>query len=48
MPPLRGWPSTPQPLSPSLRHTLRALAPAHLPPFKGSMLRGAFGHALRR
>lgn len=31
-----------------LRHTLRALAPAHLPPFKGSMLRGAFGHALRR
>jgi hypothetical protein len=31
-----------------LRHTLRALAPARLPPFKGSMLRGAFGHALRR
>ncbi|MBW8874824.1 MAG: CRISPR system precrRNA processing endoribonuclease RAMP protein Cas6 [Acidobacteria bacterium] len=31
-----------------LRHTLRATAPAFLPPFKGSMLRGAFGHALRR
>ncbi|HEY4593345.1 MAG TPA: hypothetical protein VIJ61_13105, partial [Thermoanaerobaculia bacterium] len=31
-----------------LRHTLRATAPAILPPYKGSMLRGAFGHALRR
>jgi CRISPR-associated endoribonuclease Cas6 len=31
-----------------LRHTLRALAPARLPPYKGSLLRGAFGHALRR
>lgn len=28
--------------------TLRALAPACLPAFKGSTLRGAFGHALRR
>lgn len=31
-----------------LRCTLRAAAPAVLPPFKGSLLRGAFGHALRR
>ncbi|HEX9944261.1 MAG TPA: hypothetical protein VGG03_19800, partial [Thermoanaerobaculia bacterium] len=31
-----------------LTHVLRALAPARLPAFKGSMLRGAFGHALRR
>jgi hypothetical protein len=31
-----------------LRCTLRALAPAVLPPFQGSLLRGAFGHALRR
>ncbi|HEV7506313.1 MAG TPA: CRISPR system precrRNA processing endoribonuclease RAMP protein Cas6 [Thermoanaerobaculia bacterium] len=31
-----------------LRHTLRATAPALLPPYKGSLLRGAFGHALRR
>lgn len=31
-----------------LRCTLRALAPAHLPAYKGSLLRGAFGHALRR
>jgi hypothetical protein len=31
-----------------LRATLRAREPADLPPFKGSMLRGAFGHALRR
>jgi hypothetical protein len=31
-----------------LAFTLRAQAPARLPPFKGSMLRGAFGHALRR
>lgn len=30
------------------RITLRALAPARLPPYQGSMLRGAFGHALRR
>ncbi|HET9677541.1 MAG TPA: hypothetical protein VFP21_08575, partial [Solirubrobacterales bacterium] len=31
-----------------LTFTLRALAPARLPAFQGSMLRGAFGHALRR
>jgi hypothetical protein len=31
-----------------LRHTLRATASSILPPYKGSMLRGAFGHALRR
>jgi hypothetical protein len=31
-----------------LTFTLRAQAPARLPAFKGSMLRGAFGHALRR
>lgn len=31
-----------------LRITLRALAPARLVPFQGSMLRGAFGHALKR
>lgn len=31
-----------------LRATFRAAAPAHLPAFKGSMLRGAFGHALRK
>jgi hypothetical protein len=31
-----------------LRATLRAEEPARLPPFQGSMLRGAFGHALRR
>jgi len=31
-----------------LRCTLRALEPAHLPPYHGSLLRGAFGHALRR
>ncbi|MGH9361467.1 MAG: hypothetical protein ACRD2T_06075, partial [Thermoanaerobaculia bacterium] len=31
-----------------LRCTLRALESAHLPPYHGSMLRGAFGHALRR
>jgi hypothetical protein len=30
-----------------LRFTLRAEAPAFLPPFHGSLLRGAFGHALR-
>jgi hypothetical protein len=31
-----------------LRITLRALAPARLPSYKGSLLRGAFGHTLRR
>jgi hypothetical protein len=31
-----------------LRHILRATTRAHLPPFKGSLLRGAFGHALRK
>jgi hypothetical protein len=31
-----------------LRFTLRAVDRARLPPFKGSLLRGAFGHALRR
>lgn len=31
-----------------LRATLEAEQPASLPPFQGSMLRGAFGHALRR
>jgi len=31
-----------------LRASFRAGAPAHLPAFKGSTLRGAFGHALRR
>jgi hypothetical protein len=31
-----------------LRFTLRAAEPSTLPPFKGSLLRGAFGHALRR
>ncbi len=31
-----------------LRLALQAQAPARLPPYKGSMLRGAFGHALRR
>ncbi|NJL29934.1 MAG: hypothetical protein HC897_19580 [Thermoanaerobaculia bacterium] len=31
-----------------LRATLTARAPAHLPAYKGSLLRGAFGHALRR
>jgi hypothetical protein len=31
-----------------LRPTLVCREPAHLPPYKGSMLRGAFGHALRR
>ncbi len=43
-------PPYPLPAIPYLRlHlTLRALAPAHLPPYLGSMLRGAFGHALRR
>jgi hypothetical protein len=40
----------PLPAIPYLRLavTLQAQAPAHLPPYKGSMLRGAFGHALRR
>ncbi len=31
-----------------LRIALRALEPARLPPFLGSLLRGTFGHALRR
>ena len=31
-----------------LRVTLRAEEPAELPPYQGSMLRGAFGHALRK
>ena len=31
-----------------LRCTLRAQEAAQLPPFKGSLLRGAFGHSLRR
>lgn len=31
-----------------LRMTLEAVEEAFLPPFQGSMLRGAFGHALRR
>ncbi len=31
-----------------LRITLRALEPAQLPPFLGSLLRGAFGHSFRR
>jgi CRISPR-associated endoribonuclease Cas6 len=31
-----------------LRMTLLAKAPARLPAYKGSLLRGAFGHALRR
>jgi hypothetical protein len=31
-----------------LRLTLHAQIHAHLPPYKGSLLRGAFGHALRR
>ena len=31
-----------------LRLTLRAEQPATLPPYQGSMLRGAFGHALRK
>jgi hypothetical protein len=31
-----------------LAFTLRAEAPAELPEYQGSMLRGAFGHALRR
>jgi len=45
-------PTTPYPLPviPYLRLTLtlRALASVRLPAYKGSMLRGAFGHALRR
>jgi hypothetical protein len=31
-----------------LQMTLQAEEPAVLPPFQGSILRGAFGHALRR
>jgi hypothetical protein len=40
----------PLPAIPYLRlsFVLRALAPVRLPAYKGSMLRGAFGHALRR
>ena len=30
------------------RFTLEALDPIHLPPFKGSALRGGFGHTLKR
>lgn len=39
-----------QPALPFCRYTLtvRALDPLRLPPFAGSMLRGAFGHALRQ
>ncbi|HEX7180502.1 MAG TPA: CRISPR system precrRNA processing endoribonuclease RAMP protein Cas6 [Thermoanaerobaculia bacterium] len=43
-------PDTPLPRIPylRLRTTLRAEEPAVLPAYKGSTLRGAFGHALRR
>lgn len=37
--------STPLPIA-RLHLTVRAEAPLHLPPYAGSMLRGAFGHAL--
>ena len=37
--------STPLPIA-RLRLTVRVEAPLHLPPYAGSMLRGAFGHAL--
>lgn len=30
------------------RLTLEALDPLHLPPFKGSALRGGFGHTFKR
>ena len=45
--------SSPFPILPAipylrLRLVLRAEEPAELPPYQGSMLRGAFGHALRR
>ena len=40
--------SIPVILSLRLRFTLEAEEPAWMPPFQGSMLRGAFGHALRR
>jgi hypothetical protein len=48
--PIDASPPYPLPPLPYLRlhFTLRALAAAHLPSYKGSMLRGAFGHALRR
>ena len=38
----------PRPAHRRLRFTLAAEAPASLPPYLGSLLRGAFGHALRR
>ncbi|HJX27611.1 MAG TPA: hypothetical protein VJ885_06830, partial [Thermoanaerobaculia bacterium] len=46
-------PSSSLPILPSipylrLRLVLRAEEPAELPPYQGSMLRGAFGHALRQ
>ena len=53
-PPLNGIPSEaaeyPLPAIPYLRlqFTLQAEEPAWMPPFQGSMLRGALGHALRR
>ena len=50
--PLVAAPPLPFPLPPlphlRLRIALRALATAQVPEFTGSMLRGAFGHALRR
>ncbi|MFY9823119.1 MAG: CRISPR system precrRNA processing endoribonuclease RAMP protein Cas6 [Thermoanaerobaculia bacterium] len=53
-PPLPGIPARaaeyPLPAIPYLRlqMTLQAEEPARMPPYQGSMLRGAFGHALRR
>lgn len=51
-PPFALSPTAPFPLPPlphlRLRIALRALATAQVPEFTGSMLRGAFGHALRR
>lgn len=51
-PPFAPWDSAPFPLPPlpylRLRIALRSLAIAQVPEFTGSMLRGAFGHALRR
>jgi len=51
----RAFGPSPRPHSPlpgipylRLRFTLQAEEPAMLPEFQGSMLRGAFGHALRR
>ena len=45
-----GNPPHPLPAVPylRLRVTLACRESARLPPYKGSMLRGAFGHALRR